>query len=170
MSVEKATLKDVPELIDLINNAYRGEHSRKGWTSEADILDGERINKKMLEDLFKHNSATILKYTAGSDAIITGTVYLEIRNEALYLGMLTVSPELQGQGIGKVLLNAGETFAQQHSCKKVVMSVIKSRKELISWYERHGYRFTGEVLPFYDDGRFGKPKQPITLIVLEKEV
>lgn len=169
MSVEKAILKDVPELIDLINNAYRGEHSRKGWTSEADILDGERMNKEMLEDLFKHDAATILKYVNESGTI-TGTVYLEIRQEALYLGMLTVSPEQQGQGIGKILLSAGETFAQQNNCKKVTMSVIKSRKELISWYERHGYRFTGEVLPFYDDGRFGKPKQSITLIVLEKEV
>ncbi|ASZ12606.1 GNAT family N-acetyltransferase [Chitinophaga pendula] len=169
MPVEKATIKDVPELIHLINNAYRGEHSRKGWTSEADIFDGERISQEMLEELFKHTSATILKYTSESNTI-TGTVYLEIRKNALYLGMLTVSPELQGKGIGKILLEEGEVFAKQNNCQKITMSVIKNRKELIAWYERHGYQFTGEILPFYDDGRFGKPKQPITLMVLAKDI
>ena len=84
--------------------------------------------------------------------------------------MLTVAPEQQANGIGKHLLEAAESYARQHDCATIVMTVIDVRKELIDWYVRHGYKPTGETKPFPDDPSFGIPRQPLQFIVLEKDV
>jgi ribosomal protein S18 acetylase RimI-like enzyme len=169
MPIAKATLADVPELNTLVNSAYRGEESKKGWTSEADMLDGIRIDETMLRDYFNNDAITILKYT-DDNGQLTGTVYLEVKGPKLYLGMFSVSPVLQGKGVGRALLEEAEVLAKQHGCNAITMTVISTRKELIGWYERRGYTFTGEIQPFHDNGRFGVPKQPIELIVMEKVV
>lgn len=169
MPITKATFTDVPELNVLVNNAYRGEESKKGWTSEADILDGIRIDETMLSNYFNNDAITILKHI-DDDGQITGCVYLEVKGSKLYLGMFSVSPVLQGKGVGKALLEEAEVLAKQNGCNTITMSVISTRKELIAWYERRGYAFTGEVQPFHDNGRFGIPKQPIELIVMEKVI
>ena len=169
MPISKAILADVPELNVLVNNAYRGEESKKGWTTEANLLDGIRIDETMLRDYFNNDAITILKYTDDSGQI-TGSVYLEVKSPKLYLGMFSVSPVLQGKGVGRALLEEAEILAKQFNCHTITMTVISTRKELISWYERRGYAFTGEIQPFHDNGRFGIPKQPIELIVMEKAV
>lgn len=84
--------------------------------------------------------------------------------------MLTVSPELQAKGIGKQLLAAAESMAKSEGCKTIQMTVISVRKELIAWYERHGYAATGETAPFPTDPKFGLPKQSLAFIVLEKQM
>jgi ribosomal protein S18 acetylase RimI-like enzyme len=170
MSISTATVQDIPALEKSVNSGYRGEASRKGWTTEADLLHGEvRIDTASLAAMLADNTAVILKYTdAAGD--ITGCVYLQKQQRGLYLGMLTVSPELQGGGLGKKLLAAAEEYAIQHNCPAIFMSVISVRSELIAWYERHGYRKTGETKPFPDDDRYGKPTQPLEFIILEKKV
>jgi ribosomal protein S18 acetylase RimI-like enzyme len=167
--ITQATLADVPELNVLVNSAYRGEESKKGWTSEADLLDGIRIDETMLKEYFGNEAITILKYT-DNNGQITGCVYLEVKGPKLYLGMFSVSPVLQGKGVGRDLLEAAELLAKQSDCHTITMTVISTRTELISWYERRGYIFTGEIQPFHDHGRFGSPKQLIELIVMEKAV
>ncbi|WP_419698317.1 GNAT family N-acetyltransferase [Mucilaginibacter sp. NFX135] len=167
--ITKATLADVPELNILVNSAYRGEESKKGWTSEADMLDGLRIDETMLKEYFGNEVITILKHTDNNDQI-TGCVYLEVKGPKLYLGMFSVSPVLQGKGVGRALLEAAEGLAKQFNCHTITMTVISTRAELINWYERRGYAFTGEIQPFHDHGRFGSPKQLIELIVMEKAV
>ena len=169
MSITKASLVDVAELTVLVNSAYRGEESKKGWTSEADMLDGIRIDETLLKEYFNNEAITILKYT-DDNGVITGCVYLEVKGSKLYLGMFSVSPVLQGKGVGRALLEAAEVLAKQLNCHTITMTVISTRAELISWYERRGYAFTGEIQPFHDHGRFGSPKQPMELIVLEKAV
>jgi ribosomal protein S18 acetylase RimI-like enzyme len=160
---------DIPELTILINSAYRGDASRRGWTTEADLLDGElRTDEPSLSQLFKNPDAVILKFVSGGH--ITGCMYLEKQANALYLGMLSVSPTAQAQGIGKKLLNAAEEYARQHACASVVMTVISLRNELIDWYERHGYKRNGATKPFPEDERFGKARQPLQFIVLEKKL
>jgi ribosomal protein S18 acetylase RimI-like enzyme len=84
--------------------------------------------------------------------------------------MFSVSPVLQGKGVGRALLEAAEVQAKQFNCHTITMTVISTRAELISWYERRGYAFTGEIQPFHAHGRFGSPKQLIELIVMEKAV
>jgi ribosomal protein S18 acetylase RimI-like enzyme len=169
MPITKANVTDVPELYILINSAYRGETSKKGWTTEANLLDGLRIDEATLICYFEDPNIIILKNTNQAGEI-TGSVYLEVRKPKLYVGMFSVSPLLQNNGIGRDLLLAAETYAKQLNCHTLTMTVISTRHELISWYERRGFKATGEILPFHHDKKFGEPKQPIELIVLEKDV
>ncbi|GEO08926.1 GNAT family N-acetyltransferase [Segetibacter aerophilus] len=169
MKILQAELTDVAAICALVNSAYRGDTSRKGWTTEADLLDGIRIDEQMLEDYIEHKNSCILKCVDDANAII-GCVYLKQEREHLYLGMLTVLPELQAKGIGKLLLRASEERARQKGCKSIVMTVITSRTELIEWYKRHGYKETGEKQPFPKSERFGKPKQPLEFLVMEKSL
>ena len=164
-----ATAIDIPELIQLINSAYRGEASRKGWTTEADLLEGDlRIDDGSLSQLMNKPGAVILKFV--SDNNITGCVYLEKQGKDLYLGMLSVSPAVQAQGIGKKLLNAAEEYGKQQECRAIVMNVISLRKELINWYERHGYIRNSETKPFPYNDKFGIATQPLKFVVLEKKL
>lgn len=165
--IQPATPADVPALNKLVNSAYRGESSRKGWDSEADLIDGSRIDEAILHDLIKEKNTTVLKYTEGG--VILGCVELRKESESLYLGMLTVNPDWQSKGIGKKLMTAGEEFARQHGCKKIRMTVVSVRDKLIAWYIREGYRLTGERKPFkMPDERFGIPRQPLEFMFMEK--
>jgi len=164
--ISTATVDDTTALNTLVNSAYRGDSSRKGWTTEADLLGGIRTDEAGIRAMLENPDATILKYEA--DGQLLGCVYLEKKDNDLYLGMLTVSPDTQANGIGKQLLEAAETYAQQHNCRAVTMTVITLRHELIAWYQRRGYRPTGETKPFPNDPRFGIPKQPLEFIVMEK--
>jgi ribosomal protein S18 acetylase RimI-like enzyme len=101
---------------------------------------------------------------------LTGCVYLKKEAEKLYLGMLSVWPAKQGTGVGKALMAAGMEYARKQGCKVIRIMVISVRAELIAWYERQGFRRTGEVEPFHAGDRFGTVKQPLELAVLEKEV
>lgn len=168
--ISKAILNDVKVLNELINSAYRGESSKAGWTTEADMLGGQRTDEEDLKTIISKPGCTFLKYTNDASEI-TGCVRLEKHGEKLYLGMLTVKPTLQNSGIGKQMMQASEQFAREQNCKSVYMQVIKGRTELIAWYERQGYNDTGERKPFpHGDPRFGIPKQELEFIILEKEL
>ncbi|MEK6782969.1 MAG: GNAT family N-acetyltransferase [Bacteroidota bacterium] len=165
--ITKADVKDALELDSLVNSAYRGDSSRQGWTTEADLLDGTRTDAAAIEDIMRKPGYTILKYV--EDEKILGCVELHQEKDKLYLGMLTVQPHLQGKGIGKELMKAAEAEARNQKCKSVFMTVISVRKELIDWYARHGYVNTGERKPFaFNDPRFGQPKKQLEFVVLEK--
>jgi len=167
--ITKATTEDAPALDTLVNSAYRGESSRQGWTTEADLLDGTRTDAAAITELIQTPGTIVLKYMEGQE--ILGCVELRMLYGKLYLGMLTVRPHLQGKGIGKKLLNAAEEEARKQMCTSIFMTVISVRQELIDWYVRHGYQSTGERKPFaFNDPRFGKPKMKLEFIVLEKKL
>ena len=159
--------KDIPALVLLVNNAYRNVNEDQGWTTEADLFKGSRANEESLQHLFNEPHSVILKYT--KDDEIIGCVYLQKQEAKMYLGVLGVSPALQDKGIGKDLLLAAEEYARDHKCKAITLTVISIRHELIEWYKRRGYRETGELRPFPDD-KVNRPKQPLELLVLEKEI
>src|SRR6476469_8352698 len=168
MQIIFSTKLDLQPIIKLVNSAYRGETAKKGWTHEADLIKGDlRIDEKMLTKLFDNPDSVILKAIDQSGEIV-GCVYLEKKDSALYLGMLSVSPYKQASGIGKLLLKAADNYAKEKKCETIEMTVISARKELINWYERNGYVNTGKVKPFAEDGRFGIPAKPIEFVVLEK--
>lgn len=169
LQVLEATLDDVAELEKLVNSAYRGESSKKGWTTEADLLDGIRTSRESLTEQINNPNALILK-GVNKEGEICGCVYLERKESSLYLGMLTVSPTLQNSGIGKVLLAAAEDYARASGLFKLSMTVISLRKELIKWYERRGYRKTNRKEAFPNDPRFGIPKQSLEFIIMEKAI
>jgi len=166
--ISKATIADIGELNKLINSAYRGETAKKGWTNEAHLLGGIRVDEEELGNIINREKSFFLKYTENQK--ITACVLLEKHDDEMYLGMLTVSPELQGRGVGKELLKAVEIQARQSGCAKIYMTVISVRIELIAWYQRHGYKDTGIRKPFPVDQKFRISKNPLEFIVLEKEV
>ncbi|MEO8766716.1 MAG: GNAT family N-acetyltransferase, partial [Ginsengibacter sp.] len=157
------------ELVKLINSAYRGEHSTKGWTTEAHLLDGLRTDEESLGDMMNKKEAVLLKF-CDENIILQGCVYLERTGNKMYLGMLTVSPLEQTKGIGKQLLRAAEKYTGDENCTVVRMTVISVRKELINWYEKRGYHKTGEMVPFPPNDKLALPNQPLEFVVMEKEV
>jgi GNAT superfamily N-acetyltransferase len=170
MPVLTATLQDIPELVVLINSAYRGDVSKKGWTTEADLLKGEiRTDKVILEQLMQTEGAAFLKFVNEQNEI-EGCVFLDKKGNKLYLGMLSVSPVLQAKGTGKLLMNAAVMYAKQKGCDAIYMRVISARHELIKWYEKQGYYKTGQTEPFPDDDRFGVPTQPLEFLIMEKKI
>ncbi len=168
MTISQAKAEDITELVTLINSGYRGEESKKGWTTEADLLEGEiRIDDDGLRDMVNSPGSVLLKMVS-KEKIICGCVYLQKQHKKLYLGLLTVSPALQSAGIGRKLLEASELYAKENDCNSIYMTVISRRAELIGWYERHGYSPTGETKPFPADNRFGIPRMPLEFVILEK--
>jgi ribosomal protein S18 acetylase RimI-like enzyme len=167
--ISEATVEEVPQLVALINSAYRGEASKKGWTTEADLLEGElRTDIPTLTAIINKPSSVILKFT--KENRILGSVYLDVQERGLYLGMLTVNPLEQAMGIGKSLMNAAENFARQKQCSCIFMNVISVRNELVAWYERLGYYKTGETKPMPTDTRFGKPLMDLEFAIMQKDI
>lgn len=161
---------DAPALAALINQAYRGPATAPGWTTEAHLLDGPRISATHVLHLAtpaRDSHAALLKY-ADADRGILGCVYLEPKGKYLYLSTLAVAPEAQGRGVGRQLLAAAEAYARQHGCTRIKISVLAARPELLAWYERHGYQRTGASEPFPATTEFGRPRQPLVLLALEK--
>jgi len=167
--ITKATVEDVSSLNKLINSAYRGESSKKGWTTEANILEGKRTTEDELIEIIQDEKNTFLKYSENDEII--GCVLLKQKENELYLGMLTVSPELQNSGIGKKLMQQAEIFASNLGLSKIVMTVIAVRDELISWYKRHGFVDTGLREPFPVSDVFNQTAtEPLEFMVLEKRI
>lgn len=162
----------IESLVELVNSAYRGDSSKKGWTTEADLLDGQRIDAERIEELINKEGSVILIAEDDDSGELLGCVHLEKQNEKCYLGMLTVNPNLQKKGLGKMLLAESEALAQFWDCTSIFMTVISLRKELIAWYQKHGFRPTGETKPFpYGDERFGIPKiEGLEFAVLTKKI
>ena len=167
--ITKATLEDIPALTILINSAYRGETSKKGWTTEAHLLEGKRTDDQEMTEILLNPKNTILKYTENNQII--GSVLLVEKEHQLYLGMLTVSPELQNSGIGKKMLAEAENHAKAVGLSNIIMTVISVREELIAWYKRHGYVDTGvrEAFP-ESDIHVTITDEPLEFVFLEKRL
>ena len=169
-NIAVATIADAAAITLLLNSAYRGESSKQGWTTEAHLIAGNvRTNENAVQELMQQNGSIMLKYT-NEQQRITGCVNLQQHADKIYLGMLSVAPQLQGAGTGKQLLKAAEEYALQQQCVAVYMTVISLRTELINWYQRHGYTDTGERKPFTEDGLTGIHVQPLEFMVLEKKL
>ncbi|UYZ60817.1 GNAT family N-acetyltransferase [Hymenobacter latericus] len=166
-TVAAATAADVPALVQLINSAYRSEPAQAGWTGEGHLLSGPRTDDAALHELLQTPAATILTYHDAAHQL-RGCVFVQPQQGTLYLGLLAVQPHAQAQGIGKQLLRAAEAHARQHACRSITITVLSARPELMAWYERHGFRASGETQPFPADARFGVPAQPLTLVEMLK--
>ena len=162
---------ELEEIAALVNSAYRGDSSRTGWTSEAELLGGQRTDAATLRaDLAAKPGATILTLREAAEGAIVASVWLEPSAGAFYLGMLTVNPQRQADGLGRILLAEAERFAAAAGARAMQLSVIEQRKSLIAWYERRGYRRTGALNPFpYGDERVGRPmRADLRLALFEK--
>lgn len=168
--IKKAEKADIPRLVEVINGSYRGDASKQGWTTEADLIAGEiRTDDDDLAGILAKDSAVILKCTHATAGIVS-SVYLDKKGERLYLGMLCVDTAWQAAGLGKRMLEAAEEHARSLGCYAIFMQVIPVRSSLMEWYERYGYLATGERKPFDGDPKFGVPKVPLEFVILEKKL
>ncbi len=169
-SIQPATPADIPALVALLNQAYRGEASRQGWTHEADLLQGDiRTDEAELAAIFEAENEAMLKCENESGDLI-GCVHSIKTGSRLFLGKLAVRPDQQGRGIGKLFLKAAENYARAQDCDTIFMWVITERTELNEWYFRHGYQPTGERKAFQVDARYGVPVHPLEFMMLEKRL
>jgi len=170
LSIAKAEKQDAERIAALINSVYRGESSKQGWTTEADLLSGLRTDTEEILLLISSGDSMFLLCKAETELV--GSVHLQKQAEQVCLGMLAVSPLLQGRGIGKRLLAAAEQAAQETwAVNKSVMSVISCRSELIAFYLRRGYRRTGVSRAFPVNPKLWTPKVTgLRLEILEKSL
>jgi ribosomal protein S18 acetylase RimI-like enzyme len=147
LTFRPATRADAANIVSLVNAAYRGEESRKGWTTEAELLDGVRTHEDEIATLIATPHSAIL--LALDDAKLVASVHLQLVSDAAFLGMFAVKPTGQSQGVGKLMMAEAERFVvREWSATKMLMDVISVRQELIAFYERRGYRLTGKTKPF----------------------
>ncbi|ADI28648.1 GNAT family N-acetyltransferase [Methylotenera versatilis] len=164
----KAVLTDVEAIVKLVNMAYRGETSRAGWTTEADILDGLRTSVNEVEHLIASEDTIVLLCL--NDDELLGSICVEKESAIAHIGMFVVSPTIQANGIGKRLLTEAESLAQHMwGIEQFQMHVITIRHELIAFYERRGYMRTGILTDFPVNPEVWQPKLAgLQLETLEK--
>jgi ribosomal protein S18 acetylase RimI-like enzyme len=152
---------DVEDIVALVQSAYRGDVSRLGWTTEADLLDGQRTDAAAVTEIIGGDTSRMLLAVTDDDRIL-GCCHLDDRgNGVAYFGMFAVSPLLQGGGLGRGLLSEAERIAREElGARKMEMTVLVQRQDLIAWYVRRGYSPSGETKPFpRHDKRFGLPRR-----------
>ena len=169
LTFRNATPADIDALVALVESAYRGESSKQGWTTEADILGGRRTGADDVGACIGRADSRVL--IAEREGELLACAHIAAEDGAGYFGMFSVSPTLQGGGIGKALLAEAERVVREEwRLPTMRMTVIDIRDELIAFYERRGYVRTGIKKPFpYGDARFGEPKRDdLRFEVLEK--
>ncbi|KAH6646558.1 acetyltransferase [Truncatella angustata] len=145
-----ATRDDVETLLPLIRSAYRGEESRAGWTTEADLVEGERIDATGLLQKIETPDSVVLVVTDEQDILLACCeVVWHADADAGYFGLFAVDPKRQGGGVGKQVLLYAEDYAKrQWGARRMEMTVIWPRADIIAYYERRGFKKTGEQRPF----------------------
>jgi ribosomal protein S18 acetylase RimI-like enzyme len=166
-----ATAVDVPSLVALIESAYRGEASRAGWTTEADLLQGRRTDPESVTAVLQGADSRMV--VVESQGEILACCQLENRGGHAYFGMFAVRPEVQGGGLGRRVLAEAERLAREEwGADEMHLTVITAREDLIAWYLRRGYTRTGRTSPFpYGEVRFGLPtRDDLEFELLVKEL
>ncbi len=156
MEIRLAQAADAAAIAGLINSAYRGESSRAGWTTEADLIDGLRTTTQEITQLIQQPHLFILigeQTTGDIDQPVVATICCEyLQEDGQYkakLGMIAVKPTMQNQGIGKQMILAAEAHAlKQWPIDMYCMTVVTARDTLIAFYQRLGYQPTGLIRPF----------------------
>jgi GNAT superfamily N-acetyltransferase len=166
------SVRDVEAIVSLVESAYRGPTSRTGWTTEADLLDGQRTDTAAVRDIISKPGGGVLLAEEGG--CLVGCCQLERRGLGVaYFGMFSVVPARQGQGRGRSIVMEAERVARDEwNAARMEMTVIRQRPDLLAWYDRLGYKATGRTEPFpYGDERYGIPTRPdLEFVVLAKSL
>lgn len=177
VTLRQATLADTDTIVALLNRCYR---SPEGWTHEANLINGIRTTAGEIQSMINNDHIYLFVFPhPQDDSDILGTISVDFTpnngKPMAYIGTFAVTPELQGKGIGDVMLSAVETFITRHATAKALshfsMTILSERPELLAYYQRRGYTLTGEKLPFPIDGNNGEPKRgDLALNFLQKPI
>jgi ribosomal protein S18 acetylase RimI-like enzyme len=168
-AVRFAGISSLPGVLALVQDAYRGDPSRAGWTTEADLIDGGRTDAALVTALMVSVRDAILVAEDADGPLACCAVGMH--DGRATLGMFAVRPTLQGRGTGAAVLRGAEAYVRERwAAPALHLSAIEARTELIAWYERRGYVRTGETEPFpYGDERYGRPRRDdLRLVVLRR--
>jgi ribosomal protein S18 acetylase RimI-like enzyme len=171
LQIRPARPGDAEVLVALIRSAYRGDTSRAGWTSEADLVEGDRISAGQVRAMIERSGSLML--VAQNQSGIVACCQLENRGAGLaYFGTFAVSPEDQGAGLGRQLMAEAEHQAvTAFAASRLEMTVLAQQDKLIAYYERRGFRRTGETRPFPADPRYARPlRDDLYFVVLVKHL
>ncbi len=167
-NIRKAVQTDVEKIVLLVESVYRGSSSKQGWTTEADLVDGQRTDARMILEMMNTPDSNFYAIPAG-DKTLAASVHLKKEATSGYIGMLAVDTQFQNHKLGKKLLLFCEEQIQLWGLPRATMTVLSVRHELLAWYERFGYVRTGEVVEFPTDPRYGIPKvSGLLLLELQK--
>lgn len=163
-----ASPSDVEAIAKLVNAAYRPASGASGWTHESNLVSGDRTSANAVAELISKPDSVILVGTQHSAMV--ACVHIEKHGSNGHIGMLAVSPTLQGAGAGKQMLSHAEEYAHHHfGAEKFVMLVVSARSELVAFYLRRGYQQTGAVTDFPLSAGAGVPKRAgLKIEILEK--
>lgn len=169
MSYQLAQNSDLPQLSSFVNRAYRGDTARQGWTHEADLLDGTRVEASLLAEELARGVSLVMAYE-GSELL--GCYHFEMKDaHTAYVGMITVDPLKQGGGLGKQLLENAFARGRSLGAQVIKLTVMSDRLELIAYYERRGFKLTGTEFTFEPgDARYGLPKKDLVLLEMSRNL
>src|SRR6266436_4754405 len=137
LSIRVGQADDVNALAVLVNAAFRVEQP---------FIEGDRVDAEGVRSYMAKGKFLVAEDSAG----LTGCVYVELRGDRGYLGLLGVDPQRQGTGLGRKLMDAAEKFFREAGCLAVDLRVISARAPLPAFYRHLGYRETGTA-PFAPD-------------------
>ena len=168
LSFREADIADIPQIVALVNISYRSKEL-KGWTSEADLVEGNRTDHQQVRQLLLDNSKVLVMFKAEE---LIGCVHVHKKNATCYIGMLTTHPAVQNRGLGKTILELTEQYSIKNYAVSIFeMSVLSIRKDLIGFYIRRGYKLTGESEPYPVNAHVGIPLvADVQLLHLRKEL
>jgi ribosomal protein S18 acetylase RimI-like enzyme len=170
ITLKIASQDDAERITALVNSVYRGENAKKGWTTEADFLEGIRITPEKVNEIIARDTDIIIN--AVLDDKVIGCVHLENKGTYTLLGMLSVDVNHQDKGIGKMLINECERYTKKiYGLSEIRMKVISRRTELVDYYKRRDYITTGEREEFGKGGEtFGEPTEKLYFESMSKKL
>jgi predicted N-acetyltransferase YhbS len=163
IDLQRASEGDLEALAELMNAAYGGTGEVAGWTHVKEFIVGDRTSVGALRAQIQASPQAQLLVVRGAETgTLRGSVWLEPKSAAVwYLGSLTVTPCEQNSRLGSRILEAAERRLADLGATQVVIDVLNVRGALLAWYERRGYKLTGESHAFpYEDNRYGVPQRP----------
>ncbi|WP_240007321.1 GNAT family N-acetyltransferase [Pseudaquidulcibacter saccharophilus] len=172
ITIREANANDIARIEYLVETTYRGEDSKKGWTTEFNLLAGTRLQKGEIAAALADKANQF--FVAERDNIVVGVICVNKNGDWIEFGKFSVDPEMQGLGIGKMLIAKVEDFVRNiWGADKLKLSVISIRKELVDFYARYGFKDTGQRIDFIKIHPYVELKDGVSdfeVIIMEKSV
>lgn len=133
-----ATERDVPEIVRVINAAYRVEDF---------FINGNRTSEGDVRTRMSTPGVSILVVDDTSEEKLDGAVVVDVHDRRGHFAMLSVDPERQGRGLARLLMEAIESHCRDAGCTSLEIEVVNLREELPPFYHAFGFAEAGTA-PF----------------------